>query len=57
VTHEEVKELFTPFGEVQGVEIPLRKGGKGMALGVAYVLFADTEAAISAFAQLDKSFF
>lgn len=57
VTHEEVQQLFGPYGEVLNVEIPLRKGGKGEALGISYVTFKETEGAISAFASLDKTFF
>lgn len=57
VTHEELKDHFGKFGEVERIEVPLRKGGKGQALGIAYITFKETEGAISAFAQLDKSFF
>lgn len=57
VTHEDLKKLFGQFGEIVNVEVPLRKGGKGEALGIAYITFQDTEGAITAFASLDKSFF
>lgn len=57
VTHEEVQKLFEPYGDIVTVEIPLRKGGKGEAQGIAYVTFKETEGAISAFASLDKTFF
>ena len=57
VTHDELKEYFCKFGDIENVEIPLRKGGGGVALGIAYIGFKDTEAAISAFAALDKSYF
>lgn len=57
VTHDELKDYFNQFGEIENVEIPLRKGGAGVALGIAYLSFRDTEAAISAFAALDKSYF
>jgi RNA recognition motif-containing protein len=29
VTHDELKNLFGKYGEIDTVEIPLRKGGKG----------------------------
>lgn len=57
VTHEELQELFGKFGEITKVEIPLRKGGKGAALGIAYITFKLTESAISAYAELDKQLF
>ena len=57
VTHEELREHFEKFGPVEHIEIPLRKGGKGQAAGFAYVAFKDTEAAISAFAQNDRTYF
>jgi len=49
--------LFGKFGEVDTIEIPFRKGGGGVTLGIAYVNFKDTEAAISSYASLDKSYF
>jgi len=48
---------FGKFGKIESIEIPLRKGGKGVALGIAYISFKEAEGAISAFATLDKSFF
>lgn len=57
VTHDELKEYFGTYGDIENVEIPLRKGGGGVALGIAYIAFKDTEAAISAYAALDKSYF
>ena len=39
VTHEEMKELFGPFGEIEDVEIPLRKYGGGVALGISIIRF------------------
>lgn len=57
VTHDEVKEHFGKYGEITNVEIPLRKGGGGTALGIAYVSFKETEGAISAFADLDKTYY
>ena len=57
VTHEEMKELFGPFGEIDDVEIPLRKYGGGVALGISFIRFKASEGAIAAFAGLDQSFF
>jgi len=57
VTQDELQQEFSKFGELTNIEIPLRKGGKGQALGIAYISFKDTEGAISAFAQLDKTFY
>jgi multiple RNA-binding domain-containing protein 1 len=57
VTHDELRDHFEKFGPVEHIEIPLRKGGKGQAAGFAYVSFKETEAAISAFAQNDKTYF
>ena len=57
VTHDELKEYFGTYGDIENIEIPLRKGGGGVALGIAYIAFKDTEAAISAYAALDKSYF
>ena len=37
VTNEELADVFSKFGELQNIEIPLRKGGKGAALGIAYI--------------------
>lgn len=57
VTHEELRELFGKYGEVESVEVPLRKGGKGQAAGIAYVAYKETEQAVASFAALDKSYF
>lgn len=53
VTHDEMKELFGPFGEIEDVEIPLRKYGGGVALGISFIRFKACEGAIAAFAGLD----
>ena len=50
VTNEELGSEFEKFGEIQSIEIPLRKGGKGAALGIAYIQYKETEGAISAYA-------
>ena len=55
VKEEELRPLFEPFGEVEQVEIPLRRGGVGT--GFAFINFKETEAAVAAFAQVDKIFF
>jgi len=57
VTHDEVRDHFEVFGPIDHIEIPLRKGGKGQAAGFAYISFTETEAAISAYAQNDKTYF
>ena len=57
VTKEELQDLFGKHGEIIDIEIPFRKHGKGVPLGIGFVRFATTEATISAFAQLDKTYF
>jgi len=57
VTHDELQALFSKYGEVERIEIPLLKGGRGQPNGTAYVAFKETEACISCFAELDKTFF
>jgi len=57
VSHDELKELFGKYGEVESVEIPLRKGGRGQALGISYIMFKETEASIAAYASLDKTYY
>jgi len=57
VTKEEVQELFGKYGEILDIEIPFRKHGKGVPLGIGFVRFATSEAAIQAFAELDKTIF
>jgi len=39
VTHSELQDHFGKFGDIEHIEIPLRKGGKGQALGVAYISY------------------
>ncbi len=55
ITHDELTDLFKKYGEVEKVEIPLRKGGTPM--GIAYVSFQHTESAVSAYASLDKKYY
>ena len=57
VTREELQELFGKYGEIADIEIPFRKGGRGTPLGIAFVKFSESEAAIGAFAELDKQFY
>lgn len=57
VTHDELNDLFKTYGEIEKIEIPLIKGGKGQSMGVAYINYKDTESAISCFATLDKQYF
>jgi len=57
VTKEELEELFGKYGDIVDIEIPFRKYGKGVPLGLGFVRFVTTESAIQAFAELDKSYF
>ena len=57
VTNDELADTFGKFGVIENIEIPLRKGGQGVALGIAYITYRETEGAITAFATLDKSYF
>lgn len=57
VTKEELQELFGKYGEIADIEIPFRKGGRGTPLGIGFVRFQETECAIQAFAELDKSYY
>ena len=40
VTKEELQELFGKHGEIIDIEIPFRKHGKGVPLGIGFVRFA-----------------
>jgi multiple RNA-binding domain-containing protein 1 len=55
VTQDEIRELFAKYGVVLDIEIPV--GKRGRPLGIGFVRFETSEAAISAFAEVDKSFF
>jgi multiple RNA-binding domain-containing protein 1 len=55
ITHEELRELFEKFGEIEEIEIPVRKGGVGF--GFAFMRFSTIESTVSAFATLDKTYF
>lgn len=57
VTKEELQELFGKYGEIVDIEIPFRKYGKGVPLGLGFIRFVTSESAIQAFAELDKSYF
>jgi RNA recognition motif-containing protein len=57
VTKEELAEAFGKFGKIVDIEIPFRKKGKGVPLGIGFIRFETSEAAISAYAEMDKSFF
>jgi len=57
VTKEELQELFGKYGEIADIEIPFRKGGHGAPLGIGFVRFQESEFAIQAFAELDKSYY
>lgn len=53
VTREELQDLFGKYGKIDDIEIPLRKGGRGVALGLGYIRFEEAEAAIQAYAEND----
>lgn len=55
ITHDELRDLFSRFGEIEDTEVPLRRGGTGF--GFAFIRFATIEGAIGAFAELDKTYF
>lgn len=57
VTKEELQSLFGKYGQIDDIEIPFRKGGKGVPLGIGFVKFAMSESAIQAFAELDQTYF
>lgn len=49
--------MFGKYGQIDDIEIPFRKGGKGVPLGIAFVKFSVSESAIQAFAELDQTYF
>lgn len=55
ISHDELRELFSRFGEIEDIEVPLRRGGTGF--GFAFVRFATIEGSVSAYAELDKTYF
>lgn len=55
ITHDELRDLFSRFGEIEDTEVPLRRGGTGY--GFAFIRFTTIEGAIGAFAELDKTYF
>jgi multiple RNA-binding domain-containing protein 1 len=57
VTKEELQDKFGKYGEIIDIEIPFRKRGRGVPLGIGFIRFETSEAAISAYAELDKSYF
>ena len=57
MTKEELQELFGKYGEIVDIEIPFRKHGRGVPLGIGFVRYVTSEAAISAFASLDQTYF
>lgn len=48
IQEPELRTLFEKFGEIDLVEVPLRRGGQGT--GFAFINFKDTEGAVAAFA-------
>jgi RNA recognition motif-containing protein len=57
VTKEELSDAFGKFGKIIDIEIPFRKKGKGVPLGIGFIRYKTSEAAISAYAEMDKTFF
>jgi multiple RNA-binding domain-containing protein 1 len=57
VTKEELSDAFGKFGKIIDIEIPFRKKGKGVPLGIGFIRYETSEAAISAYAEMDKTFF
>ncbi|KAF3939845.1 Nucleolin [Dactylella cylindrospora] len=56
ITEEELTELFSPFGELEEVHLPVDpKSHKPK--GFAYIHFTDPHSAVAAFQTLDKSIF
>ncbi|KAF9647916.1 hypothetical protein BDM02DRAFT_3097287 [Thelephora ganbajun] len=55
-TNEDLTELFKPFGEISQVHIPIDRTTKEPK-GVAYVAFASSSSALSAYESLDKKSF
>lgn len=41
-----MQELFGKYGEIVDIEIPFRKHGKGVPLGIGFVRFSASESAI-----------
>ena len=57
IIHDELRETFGRFGPIQDIEVPLRKGTNGQGLGIAFIRFETIEGAVSAFAELDKTYY
>jgi multiple RNA-binding domain-containing protein 1 len=57
ITHDELRETFGHFGTIQEIEVPLRKGTGGQGLGIAFIKYDTVEGAVSAFAELDKTYY
>jgi len=57
ITHDELRETFGRFGTIQEIEVPLRKGTGGQGLGIAFIKYDTVEGAVSAFAELDKTYY
>jgi multiple RNA-binding domain-containing protein 1 len=57
ITHDDLRERFGKYGEIQDIEVPLRKGTGGLGLGIAFIRYETIEGAVSAFAELDKTYY
>ena len=55
IIHDELRDTFEKYGEIEDIEVPLRKGGTGF--GFAFIRFKEVEGAVTAFAQMDKKYY
>lgn len=55
VQDDEIREYFGRYGEIDEISLPKRRGGMGT--GFCFVRFIEPEAAINAYANLDKKIF
>ncbi|ORX35409.1 hypothetical protein BD324DRAFT_632729 [Kockovaella imperatae] len=55
VTSDDLSSLFTPFGHVESVHLPVSHSGE--PLGTAFILFRDPQHALVAYRKLDKTTF
>ena len=55
ITETELREYFGKYGEIEEVSLPLKKGG--VKTGFAFIRFIEPEAAVNAYANLDKKIY
>ncbi|KAK4691049.1 multiple RNA-binding domain-containing protein 1, partial [Phenoliferia sp. Uapishka_3] len=56
ITEPELRSLFTPFGEIDSIHIPLDVVTKS-SKGIAYISYLSPDSALAAFEELDRSSF